>query len=1170
MARLKDIVSVAPRYARAINLERDAGSDTALAGYVITRTGQSLLTRLGKAFGDPGRHRAWTLTGPYGSGKSAFLLFLAALLGPGSSSSGRLARKLLKEQHPDLAGELGSVGAIARQGFCPVLVSGSPGSIVNAVVDAACRDLRQLYSVGRPSAAYRTLEQLAKRRNGEVSPRRLVAALMDATKSLRDSGKARGILLIVDELGKFLEHASVARGSTDLFVLQELAEATAKTKEPSILLVTVLHQAFEQYASVLRPKDRQEWEKIQGRFEDFAFQEPPDQILQLIAQALSIKLTDDGRSIKSQARRQAEEAFELGLAPQGSEREPFVRLLEACAPLHPLVVLSLARLCRKFGQNQRSLFSFLTSRELHGFDTFLEREYAGNPECYRLADFHDYVTEAFGSSLSVGDGAARWAEVAASLDRASSLPAQEIRLVKTIGVLSAVGAHGNLKPTIPILQFAESEAPSRVKRGLATLISESVVVERKHSGTVALWEGSDIDLNDRVREAARRLPVTGSMAQRANEHWRPRPLVAKRHSYRTGTLRYFDAVFADITNFQAVLNAPRAADGIILYALAADALQREELLTLAKNAEVRDRRDVVIAIPEDSSPVADAIRELELLRWVHTHTPELQSDAVARRELRSRLTFAESRVATEARRLFSPDEEAPATKWFHHGIERRIRSGRELAEFLSGVCDAIYPSTPTLRNELINRRTLSSAAAAARRNLIDGMIRRGNQRRLAFEGTPPEVSIYSSVLAQTGIHREVEGEWEFGAPRADSQLLAVWQRIEQFFDDCELERRPVTELFRLLEAPPYGLKMGVIPVLFCAAFLAHDTEVALYEEGAFLPELTVEAFERLLRAPDKFSLRRYRIEGVRREVFRQLANLFGASANEPKSNLVTVVRPLYRFFGKLPPYSQKTTAVSATAAAVRDALVSAKEPDRLLFDLLPRACGHDSFTPGEGNAKALRAFIDTLQRALLELQRTYDDLLADLRRLVLRAFAVSDDTKAVLQARAAALASHCIDGRLKAFVQQLQSADLNDATAVEAIGAVLVGKPPKAWTDLDRSRYEVALAEMARAFRHLEALVFEELQRAHSGKNATQIFRIGVADRHARDYESVVAVDARDEGRLAEAVIGLRSALDQMGMSGEPQLALAALAMICRDYLADVQEQQKDGHRDNIEVKHGR
>jgi len=585
---------------------------------------------------------------------------------------------------------------------------------------------------------------------------------------------------------------------------------------------------------------------------------------------------------------------------------------------------------------------------------------------------------------------------------------------------------------------------------------------------------------------------------------------------------------------------------------------------------VRDRRDAVIAIPDDSSPLADAIREPELLRWVHMHTPELRSDAVARRELRSRLTLAESRVASEARRLFSPDEEAPSTKWFHHGIERRIRSARELAEFLSGVCDAVYKNTPTLRNELINRRTLSSAAAAARRNLIDEMIRQGNQHKLEFDGTPPEKSIYSSVLAKTEIHREVAGRWEFGAPRADAQLLAVWKRIEQFFGDCELERRPITELFRALEAPPYGLKMGVIPLLFCAAFLAHDTEVALYEDGAFLPELTIEAFERLLRAADKFSLRRYRIEGVRREVFRQLANLFGASANEPRSNLVTVVRPLYRFFGKLPPYSQRTTSVSPTAVAVRDALLSAKEPDRLLFDLLPRACGRDSFTPGEGDAQALHAFIDALQPGLRELQRAYDDLLGDLRRLLLRAFAVSDDTKEVLQTRAAGLASHCIDGRLKAFVQQLQGADLNDGTSVETIAAVLVGKTPKTWTDLDRSRYEVALAEMARAFRHLEALVFEELQRAHSGTKATQIFRIGVADRHARDYESVVAVDARDEGRLAEAVIGLRSALEHSGVSDESQLSLAALAMLCREYLADIQEQHKEVHVERSEVKNGR
>jgi hypothetical protein len=252
---------------------------------------------------------------------------------------------------------------------------------------------------------------------------------------------------------------------------------------------------------------------------------------------------------------------------------------------------------------------------------------------------------------------------------------------------------------------------------------------------------------------------------------------------------------------------------------------------------------------------------------------------------------------------------------------------------------------------------------------------------------------------------------------------------------------------------------------------------------------------------------------------------------------------------------------------VRDALMSAKEPDRLLFELLPRACGSESFSPGDGDAEGLRAFIDTLQRALLELQRAYDDLLADLRRMVLRAFGVSDEARHQLQLRAATLFPHCIEGRLKGFVQQLQSADLNDSTSIEAIAAVLVGKPPKAWSDIDRARYEIALSEVARAFRHLEALVFEELRRAAVGGSATQVFRIGVADRHSHDYESVVAVQAKDENRLAEAVIGLRTALDGSGVSREPQLALAALAMICRELLAEIEEHRAEAeHRAQDQV----
>jgi energy-coupling factor transporter ATP-binding protein EcfA2 len=1167
---LRDLVTVAPRYARAINLERDAATDAAVDGYVLTQTGQTFLERIAAAFHDSGRHRAWTLTGPYGSGKSAFLLYLSALMGP-NAGRGRVARNLLKHRHADTAQSLATARALTREGFAPVLVSGSPGSILRAIGVAAARDLRRLYNVGRPSVAYRRLEAFANSR-AEISPRRLVSTLEEITTSSRASGKSRGVLLVIDELGKFLEHAAQGRGAEDLFVLQELAELSAKTKEPTLLLVTVLHQAFENYASALSPRDRQEWEKIQGRFEGFAFQEPADQVLQLIANAIQHAPVAEAKRLRHEARRRGDRAFDLGLAPHGFNKKQFVDTLEGCAPLHPLVVLCLARLCRKFGQNQRSLFSFLTSREPHGFGTFLQRRFdPTEAACFSLEELHDYVAEAFGSALAVGEAAGRWAEGQAALDRGRNLPPKALRLLKSIALLSAVGTDGKLKASLPILQFAGSDTSHESKQALDALFSESIAVERKHSGTIALWEGSDVDIDERIREAARRIPNAGNLAKRANEHWSPRPFVAKRHSYEKGTLRYFKVAFVDVTNLRFVLEAPTDADGVVLFALPSDVAERDELIAFARTSEIRDRLDVIVGVPEDASPLVDAVRELELLRWAQSHTAELQSDAVARRELRSRIMVAESHVATEARRLFSPDEHSKCqTRWFHHGLEHPIPSGRALAEFLSGVCDAVYPCTPILKNELINRRTLSSAAAAARRTLIEAMINRPHLAGLGFEGTPPEVSIYASVLAQTGIHRQNGVQWEFGEPQFDSSLLRLWRRMLEFLDECELERRPVTELFNALQRPPYGLKMGVIPLFFCSALLAHDTEVALYEEGSFLPEITVDAFERLLRSPERFSVRRYRIDGVRREVFRELAQVLG-STPDPRFNLVSIVRPLYRLWNKLPAYSQKTNRVSKSAVGVRDALTAAKEPDRLLFDMLPKACGVDPIPPGDADPKQVREFIQTLRRILIELNRAYEDLVADIRALVLKAFGASDDSRLEVQIRAAALLPHCIEGRLKAFVQQLQQNAVSDVGSVEAIGSLLVGKPPKAWTDVDRARFEVVLAELSRAFRHLEALVFEELKRSRTGAQRVQIFRIGVSDRHSREYESVVSVDARDEGSVAEAVIGLTRTLEETGIAENPQLALAALAMLSRQFLAELDDASAPSAAvQGREVRHGR
>jgi len=1160
----KDFVRIAPRFTRAINLERDANVPEAVNGYIVTVTAGDVLTRFARALRDLAGHRAWTLTGPYGSGKSAFALYLANLLGPGKNPSGELARSILRKHSPETFRDLFDqrrTGSLPAQGFCPVLLSGTAEPLLPALLRACSRDIERYCRHGRPPKALEELQKLRTRgdRGKEISPSACVDLLVRVARNLQQSGRSQGVLVVIDELGKFLEFAARQPDKDDIHLLQELAEATAQFRKPGLFLVTILHQAFERYVIGLRPAVRDEWSKVQGRFEDIAFQEPAEEFLNILARAIEHVPRYATSRLRQQARLLGEKADALGLAPRGITRQDFLQLSVRCAPLHPISVLALGRLCRKFGQNQRSLFAFLVSREPHGFASFLAQDLSEDVlPFYHLDRLYDYVAMALGNGLAVGEGATRWAEVQSALDRAADLAEPEIRAIKGVGMLSAIGAYGNLRPSREIVAFASQEGSRATNQAIQKLLTRSILICRKHSHSLGLWQGSDVDIEARLKDAAFRIAESTNVARRLGSLWFGRPLVAKRHSFETGTLRYFAIRFSDVAGFSAALEPDPDADGLLIYCLPGSPAEREDLLALAESSAVRERQDVLIAVPRDINALKEAARELELVRWVEANTPELKGDAVARREVRARVLLAEKRLAAEVQALFSPAESsARTTDWFQRGIRQVVTGSRSLAHVISNICDAVYPYTPRLRNELINRRALSSAAAAARRNLIEAMITRGTEPRLAITGTPPEMSMYVSLLEATGIHRCDSAGCMFGPPQNDENLGEVWNAMEKFFSNCELRRGALSELFSILQKPPFGLKLGIIPVLFCAAALAHDTEVAVYENGGFVPELSVEVFERLLRSAEKFEVRRYRVEGVRRDVFQRFADLLGDAGKSGDANLVAVVRPLYRFFNRLPQYTRQTKALSETAVAVRETLLNAREPDVLLFEELPRSCGFGPFGSATTSG-AIAAFFAKFRTALSELQRRYDDLLSELLHLLFGAFHTEGTrVREIIRFRARALENCAVEPRLRAFIHYLYDEQLDDVPWIEAIATLLTGKPPRGWTDADRARYEVMLSELARSFRHIEALSFELADRAKAGLPVGEVLRLGVTDRYSKDLEAVVVVEPNEQATVAEVVIQVEELLDRLGASDRPALALAALATVSRRFLADLDAQVK-------------
>jgi hypothetical protein len=77
---LAKYIQVSTSYTRSINIERDLVSSEGGRPYIPTSRALQTLGRIAETLHENPAQRAWALIGPYGSGKSAFGLFLSNLL----------------------------------------------------------------------------------------------------------------------------------------------------------------------------------------------------------------------------------------------------------------------------------------------------------------------------------------------------------------------------------------------------------------------------------------------------------------------------------------------------------------------------------------------------------------------------------------------------------------------------------------------------------------------------------------------------------------------------------------------------------------------------------------------------------------------------------------------------------------------------------------------------------------------------------------------------------------------------------------------------------------------------------------------------------------------------------------------------------------------------------
>jgi hypothetical protein len=317
-------------------------------------------------------------------------------------------------------------------------------------------------------------------------------ALIEGLVTLAGKRAGSGVLLIVDELGKFLEHASGHGG--DIFFFQQLAEA-ANRASGRLVVVGILHQAFEQYASRLGAESRDEWAKVQGRFVDIPLIAGVDEVLALTAKAVEAKIPHKQSLQTARAVAQTISANRAIAVPDLADR------LDSCWPLHPVTASLLGPVSRRrFGQNERSTFGFLTSAEPGGFKEFLESTEAVAAAYYSPAAYWDYLRINLEPAILSSPDGHRWAQGADSVLKAEARGSNvHSALMKSIALIDLFRNGSGLLATEDLLHTCFRNI-SREDLGVALrdLAKWSVASFRRHSGSWAIFDGSDFDIDSAV------------------------------------------------------------------------------------------------------------------------------------------------------------------------------------------------------------------------------------------------------------------------------------------------------------------------------------------------------------------------------------------------------------------------------------------------------------------------------------------------------------------------------------------------------------------------------------------------------------------------------------------------------------------------------------------------
>lgn len=1175
---LKDIISISSGFQSSVNIEYDFNDESKISGFIPTSSALDVIGSILENTETGHLERAKILTGAYGRGKSHIVLVALSILYNNDSEKFKKLIKKIRKLDSEVAQRIDNYIS-SKKRLLPVIINGSSSNLSHSFLQALQQALHSyelddvipethfssaidtierwkseypetfkkfasILTVSEDSFirkltmndedAYQTFVELHPQLTaGSIFNPFVNANVVDVYDKVNTAIKAKGfsgMYVVYDEFGKYLETSISRTTESEMKLLQDFAEKCDRESGQQLHLMLICHKDISNYIDDGLPKDKVDgWRGISGRFEHLMLSNNFHQMYEIISSTINKKKT------WAVFHKENDAVFaELLLTAQQdnylSGKDELV--VNECYPLHPVTTFLLPRLSERIAQNERTLFTFLTSNQKNTLKEFV----LGAEDEFPIVTpdrLFDYFEQELRKELKSSELHKIYILSARLLNmvNADSLDA---KIIKTIAIIYCVQQFERVAPTIETICniFCISYDRKVIAQKIDELINKKYIVYRKNSTNfLCLKESSGTDINYVLDNKINQLRETYDFESALNKCVGNSFLYPVKHNEEKCITRYFEFRFIRYQNLRKnLLSGMRnGASGCVYAVIFESENELEEALKKA-DFQVSDNRSVVI-VPTEYITIRETV-------YRYLATKKLRDDcgyedAVLRSEYELIADDLETVIFQFISQYTKP--ELGHALYYYHAKAYHIMRKSKLTELLSDICDEVYPHTPIVNNESINKDKLPGVAITNRSKLTTAILESDTiQPNLGLTGTGQDVSFMRSTLIQTGVLQQYEERMTFSSELAEDSIRYILDIIRSFFQSTATEgERSIEELYAQLIDYQYGvgMKRGAIPV-YIAVVLREMKKDLIIKSNGIEVKINSDTLNSINEKPEIFSVLMEDWDQDKKDYLSALDELFAEYIVEKERALNSfsyIVSAIDRWYLALPKCAREMQKRYSN-----DKSISKKH--RAFFQLLksPKTNARDflivQIPKAFDEQFACETVSDQVVSSKQELDQAKDELLKRIVREVTSIFGGTVDMslKTLLMEWYEGLSKHTLQNLFanneNAILKLISTVTNDERTFAERIAKAVTGLRIDDWNNSILGQFAVSL----RQFKD----TVEKFDSSADQRQDTKGKQYKIITINENGKEEVKSFDRVDYSRRAELLYrDITGAISDMGQS---------------------------------------